>query len=129
MDKRLDKALALSAKVARYGGLLNILIHPNVLEEKMTFEQGLVNALKDKAWFGSLGEYGRWWEARDAAETDVLVQGQLRQVRLRLPQAVEELPLEVPAGWMLQSGPGRIQGGQVLISAPAGEAVLTFTAP
>ena len=39
------------------------------------------------------------------------------------------LPLEVPAGWMLQSGPGRIQGGQVLISAPAGEAVLTFTTP
>ena len=129
MDKRLDKALALSAKVARYGGLLNILIHPNVLEEKMTFEQGLVNALKDKAWFGSLGEYGRWWEARDAAEADVFVQGQLRQVRLRLPQAVEELPLEVPADWTLQSGPGRIQGGQVLISAPAGEAVLTFTAP
>lgn len=129
MDKRLDKALALSAKVARYGGLLNVLIHPNVLGEKMAFEQGLVQALKDKAWFGSLGEYGRWWAARDAAETDVLLQGQLRQVRLRLPQAVEELPLEVPAGWMLQSGPGRMQDGVVLISAPAGEALLTFTAP
>ena len=129
MDKRLDKALALSAKVARYGGLLNVLIHPNVLGEKLAFEQGLVNALKDKAWFGSLGEYGRWWAARDAAEADVSIQGQLRQVRLRLTQAVEELPLEVPAGWMLQSGPGRIQGGQVLISAPAGEAVLTFTTP
>ena len=59
----------------------------------------------------------------------MLIQGQLRQVRLRLTQAVEELPLEVPAGWMLQSGPGRMQDGVVLISAPAGEALLTFTAP
>ena len=129
MDKRLDKALALSAKMARYGGLLNVLIHPNVLGEKMAFEQGLVNALKDKAWFGSLGEYGRWWAARDAAEADVLVQGSLRQVRLHLPQAVEELPLEVPSGWVLQSGPGRMQDGVVLVSAPAGEAWLIFNAP
>ncbi len=58
MGSRVPEALAVAAKVARYGGSVVVLIHPNIVGHKMTFEKEFVAAVRDVAWFGSIGQYG-----------------------------------------------------------------------
>lgn len=127
MDARLDKAIALGQRIARYGGCMVVLIHPNVTGPKLAFEKGLVEAFRQKAWFGSIGEFGRWWAARDRTEVDVKRQNQNRLVQLRFGQEIKELSLDVPPGWTLQEGPGQQLGSQVLVTSPPGEVTLVFS--
>lgn len=129
MDSRLDKAIALGQKLSQYGGSMVVLIHPNILGPKLAFEKGLVNAFRELAWFGALEDYGKWWAARDHVEIDVKAQGNLRMVRLRLAEEVNNLALQVPAGWRLQEGPGRQQGSRVLVTSSVGETILVFQMP
>ncbi len=53
LGERLPQALDLARKVARYGGSVVVLIHPDILGHKLDFECGFVAALKPDAWFGS----------------------------------------------------------------------------
>jgi hypothetical protein len=99
MDQRLPQALAVARGVARYGGEVVILIHPNVLDFKLRFEQGFVAAMRDTAWFGTVSGFGRWWAARDAVACDVTRDGATTTVHLVAPQPIDSLPLALPATW------------------------------
>jgi hypothetical protein len=99
MDQRLPQALAVARNIARYGGEVVILIHPNVLDFKLRFEQGFVTAMRDSAWFGTTSGFGRWWEARDAIACDVTQDGGTTTVHLVAPHPIDSLPLVVPAAW------------------------------
>ena len=118
----------MAERLARYGGVCVVLIHPSNLNEKLAFEQAFVPRWLGRAWFGTLGEFGRWWEARDLAGVDVTLAPGRAEVALTLPEAVTGLVLRVPATWSPVAAPGlRTLGpGCCAITAPAGTATFAF---
>ncbi len=132
MGSRVPEALAVATKIARYGGSVVVLIHPNILGHKMEFERAFVSGVKDRAWFGSLGQYGDWWAARDRVEVDVRTVGARKVVTVSAPQKIAGLTLQIPQTWTLaskerdarvtSSGPGFVVLGKV-----QGPVELTFT--
>jgi hypothetical protein len=130
LETRLPVARDLAARIGRYGGVLVLLIHPSNVEDKLRFEKALLPGLKDQAWFGTLGAFGRWWEARDLAGVDVEPDAGGASVTLTLPEPVTGLILQVPPAW---SAPGDgavrvLAPGLVSVDAPAGKTVLRFPA-
>ena len=98
LGSRLNEAVDVARKISRYGGVVNILIHPNILGHKLEFERGFVAAFKDSAWFGTVGEFGNWWAARNEVALDVETQGKTLIVTLQIPQEINGLTLRLPAG-------------------------------
>ncbi|HKW55388.1 MAG TPA: polysaccharide deacetylase family protein [Stellaceae bacterium] len=133
MGQRLPQALDLAHKVARYGGSVVVLIHPDILGHKLDFERGFVTALKPEAWFGTIGEFGAWWAARDAVTIEVADSGDDRTVTLMLPQHIAGLGLSVPSGWTYRASEPvdlKLAVGEsgVLIAEAQGTVTLHFTA-
>lgn len=60
LGERLPDALHVAERLALYGGVLTVLIHPNILDHKLRFETELIDALKSNAWIGALDEFGEW---------------------------------------------------------------------
>jgi hypothetical protein len=94
-----------------------LLIHSNVVEPKLGFERGFVAGVKDRAWFGTADEFGRFWAARNAAGVDVARSGEQRVVTVTLPAAIDGLTVSTPARWhfvrvepagVVATGPGRV---------------------
>ncbi len=117
LESRLPAALELADHLRRYGGLMVLLIHPNVVEPKLGFERRFWAAVKDRAWFGTVDEFGRFWVARNAAGVDVARNAGQRVVTVTLPAAVNGLTLSTPARWrflrvepsgVVATGPGRV---------------------
>lgn len=136
MGGRLPQALAIAEQIGRYGGLYVVLTHPNVLDHKLAFTQGLVEQLKPTAWYGTLARFGHWWVARDQVTLDVAdaaVGGQpAKVVRLQVPQALAGLALDMPERWqLLDAQPASAQplrvGRQWVLPAVSGEVVLWFS--
>ena len=99
MGDRLPQALEVAKRISRYGGSVVVLIHPNILDHKLAFEKGFVEGVRPYAWFGSVGEFGRWWAARNSVAVDVARDSSTMRVTVKAPVAVAGLTLEVPAGW------------------------------
>ncbi|MBY0265242.1 MAG: polysaccharide deacetylase family protein [Burkholderiales bacterium] len=132
LGDRLPQALELAGKIERYGGLYVVLIHPNITGHKLEFQNRLIAGLKDRAWFGTLREFGGWWVARDAASLRVSSSDRQRRLQLTLPQALSDLALEVPAQWRLdrEHAPAGItqSGNRVLLGGErSGRIDLQFT--
>jgi hypothetical protein len=101
LGSRLPQALELARQIGRYGGLFVVLIHPNILEHKFEFERKFVEAIHGRAWFGSVGEFGRWWAARNRVGVDVRTDGSLHTVTLDIQDKIAGLALQIPTGWVL----------------------------
>ncbi len=101
LGDRLPQALALADRISRYGGLYVVLIHPNVLDHKLDFQKRLVAALKNRAWFGSLRDFGNWWTARDQITWQVERAGTQRKLLLESPQPINDLTLQLPKYYRL----------------------------
>lgn len=110
MGDRLPQALEVATRISRYGGSVVVLIHPNILDHKLAFEKGFVEGVRPYAWFGSVGEFGRWWAARNRVEVDVARDQTGMRVTLKVPAAAAGLTLEVPAGWEV-ARPGKSEQG------------------
>jgi hypothetical protein len=131
MDQRLPQALTVAHQIAQYGGEMVVLIHPNVTDFKLRFEQGLVTALRDSAWFGTVAAFGHWWAARDAVRCDVSTADGITTVHLVAPQPIDGLTLDLPAAWhYVASAPADLQVTRtprgVVIKSLHGDARLTF---
>ena len=125
----LPQALKVADQLARYGGLCVVLIHPNVLDDKLRFQEAFVTAMQQRgAWFGTLGEFGAWWQARDGVQIDVIPGPGATDLRLRLtaPQAIRGVALQLPHGWRAAEGSGHsaLHGWVVDLSAGATELAL-----
>ena len=130
---RLPATLRLASQVSRYGGLFMVLIHPDVLGDKLAFERGLLDALKPTVWTGSLGELADFWRARDATMVDVRAEPLAYVVHLSLPLGAHDLALRVPATWTYEPPAGAthltvrvVSAGVVVVDAPAGKVSLRF---
>jgi peptidoglycan/xylan/chitin deacetylase (PgdA/CDA1 family) len=132
MDKRLDSALQLANQLSKYGGLYCILIHPNRVDFKYNFEESFIQAVKDKAWFGTTRDFGQFWSARNSTEVAVSEEGARKVVTVHAPKEILGLTLEVPATWQLAAQPTglsvRSVSGRVVIDRLQGEAELEFVA-
>ena len=129
LGERLQPALKLAEQIAEYGGLYVVLIHPDVVDHKFEFEKGLVAALRDRAWFGPLRDFGAWWRARDQIEVDVKKTGAVIHVHLSAPALLHGLVLDTPSDWKLRNGDGaahQLEAGRVMIDKLEGEMMLSF---
>lgn len=102
---QLSIAVTLASAISREKGEFVLLVHPNVVGEKLAFEQQLVAAVRPYTWFGSIDGYGRFWAARDALQLSVTpVTRTSATITLTAPQAITGLTLELPVGWQLEPG-------------------------
>ena len=129
LDDRLPQALDVANRIARNGGLLVVLIHTNVTDYKLDFEQRFVEAIRSRSWFGTVREFGAFWAARDRVAVDVERQGGSLRVVLTAPQQVQGLTLRLPAGYRVTSAqPAELtfdqRDKQVVVKALSGSATL-----
>lgn len=129
LGDRLPQALELADHLASYGGLLVVLIHPDILDHKFEFEKKFVEAQRQRAWFGSIREFGEFWAARDRVAVDVEQQGTQVRVNLNAPQQMAGLTLRLPSGFHVASTEPRDLAftqttGQVVVEKLGGAATL-----
>lgn len=110
MGDRLPEALEIARQISRYGGSVVILIHPNILDHKLMFEKGFIEGVRPYAWFGSVREFGRWWEARNCVQLDVVQGRRGGTVTITTPESVAGLTLEVPDGWRVDPSHSSLKG-------------------
>ena len=129
MDRRVDEAVALAEQLATYGATCVVLIHPNVTAHKLRFLERFVPRVEPYAWFGTVGEFGDWWRARDAVRVDVERDGSRRIVTLAARWPVSGLRLDLPAAYRLVdagSTEATVTADGALLGRLAGEARLVF---
>ncbi len=71
LGERFDAANALVERVAAHHGVAVVLVHPDVTDHKLAFEERLVDTWRTRAWIGPLEDFGTWWRARDALSIDI----------------------------------------------------------
>jgi hypothetical protein len=103
LGDRVPQALALADTLSRYGGLMLVLIHTDVLDHKLAFERALVSALHDKAWFGTVRSFGEFWAARDQLSVDVSRQASSVQITVNAPVHILGLTLQLPSNCIVSS--------------------------
>lgn len=132
MGDRLPQALEVARKISRYGGLCVVLIHPNILDHKMAFEKGFVEGVRPYAWFGSVGQFGRWWAARNLVQLDVARHASTVTVAITASESIAGLTLDVPHGWTLTLPGTSVKGAEqrgaaVILPTFKGSHTLAFT--
>jgi hypothetical protein len=133
LGDRLKPALELADHLAHYGGSVVVLIHPDILDHKLEFEKRFVEALRQRAWFGTLREFGEFWAAHDQVSVDVEHQGASVRLTLNAPSRVQGLTLLLPTGYRVVSGePGQLafgqEGAKVVVKDLKGSATLVLEA-
>ena len=115
MGERVPQALTLAKQIARYGGSVVVLIHPNILGHKLEFEKQFYEAVKGWAWFGSMREFGDWWSARNALQVEAAAEANRMTVSINASRRMSGMTLEVPAGWTVLPQAGVRQDGRMII--------------
>jgi hypothetical protein len=100
-------------------------------ENRRRFEREFAAAVRDQAWFGSVGEFGQWWATRNLVDVDVQTQGSLHTITLGIPGKIERLTLQIPTGWNLKRWDPSMRvvagkGGHVIIQEAAGKSRIVF---
>ncbi|NQV71392.1 MAG: polysaccharide deacetylase family protein [Pseudohongiella sp.] len=123
LGNRLDESIALANKIGRHGGLVNLLIHTDVTDHKLEFEQGFIAEFRDRAWFSSVKDFGNWWIARNSVVVDVIeTSNGGRALTLSVDGNINGLSVRVPQNWQLQADSANAyQQGNVLIISELNE--------
>lgn len=119
LGDRLDAAIEVANNIGRHGGVVNLLIHTDVLGHKMEFMRGFIEEFRDRAWFTTVGEFGQWWATRDGVGLELeTIDEYSRRLILEAPHTIDGLGLRLPPSWRYQSGlDGSIQEGNILLLA------------
>ncbi|MDX2470802.1 MAG: polysaccharide deacetylase family protein [SAR324 cluster bacterium] len=119
LNQRLKKALEIADQISTYGGLYTILIHPNVVEGKIEFLEGFIKEWKDRAWFGTVAEFGDWWSVRGSTKISIKTTEDQVTITLQVQKPIKGLALQVPLTWkLLSNSPANLkikQKGKTLI--------------
>ena len=133
MTARLERALDILAKLKSYGGMMVVLIHPNVFQDKFSFLQGFLSQIQNTdVWIGTLSDFGQWWAARDRMELDVRETAGRCVAELNLQSTSIATVLKLPLGWHLEqsevnSGTVEQRGSKVYLRGVSGMTRLHFT--
>ena len=104
MDKRESDAERLAENIARYGGVVSILIHPNVAGYKLDFEKRFVQRFKREAYFETYRDFGDWWSARNDVTVDTRRAGDRIDITITAPEPIAGLPIALPSGRVIVLG-------------------------
>lgn len=120
LGDRIDQAIVLANKIAKHGGVVNVLIHTDVLDHKLEFERRFIAEFKERAWFGTVAQFGHWWAVRDSAVVEVeTVNTQTKRVLITTDGAIDGLSIRIPKDWTYEQGlEGSQQQGDVLVLGP-----------
>ena len=69
LQRSVESALDVAAKVEEVGGVLTLLWHPRLITDTLSMEvyRGLLQQLRERgAWFGTMAEVGSWWAKESA---------------------------------------------------------------
>ncbi|MFM7726675.1 MAG: hypothetical protein ACKO7B_08235, partial [Flavobacteriales bacterium] len=102
---RLREAISLAERIAKYGGCYLGQVHPTRAGWKV--ESGFVKHFQERAWFGTLSDFGLWWAARNEITMDVSRENGKRVVTVNVPKRMEGLSLMMP----IRSTPIEVVGG------------------
>lgn len=111
LAQRFDAADTLLRRIAEHRGMAVILIHPNVVGDKLGFERRLIAAWKDRAWMGTLADFGSWWAARDQLDADLVQENGRWVLKVASRDAVKDLVVLTP----------KTGGGRTVLTLSAGE--------
>lgn len=116
LGDRLDEAIELANRIGRHGGVVNILIHTDLLDHKLEFERGFITEFSNRAWFSTVRDFGNWWAVRDSAVISVeSLDTDRRRVVLDVDGTIEGLGIRIPSNWTYISGlDGTMQRDDVL---------------
>lgn len=105
MLQRLDSTLLLAHKLAKYGGVLNVLIHTDITGQKYEYEKQLIAALKGKAWISTIAALGNWWRARNKVQVYVTTDKNTKKLIVTNtgPHPIDGLTLHIPTTWQLKT--------------------------
>lgn len=130
MDRRIDEAVDLAQQLSRYGGSFVILIHPNELDHKYRFLQAVIPRLQPFAWFGTQGQLGQWWAARDQLQVDVRRDKKETVMTVVSAEPIEGLTLQLPPDTAVKAAEQLgelLDGNRLLIrKIPAGTTEIRF---
>ena len=129
---RFQSSIDIADRLAQYGGLFVLLIHPDAIGEKLDYERKFIKANHERAWFGALREFGAFWSARDDVEVDVQTTATNLRVSINSPQKIQGLTLSIPSGFQVTSSiPSNLSFSQnqdkVVIHNLYGNVVLTMS--
>ena len=130
LGDRVDAAIDVSRKIAAYHGVVTVLVHTDSTDHKLEFTRKYLAAMKDQAWFATMGEFGRWWAARESvALLQTASSDSAKSLRVETRQPLSGLTLLLPAGWRYQGGlAGTTQRGERLVLGELTDAAtLEFT--
>ncbi len=96
MGARLDQGLALIDRIAQDRGMVVILTHPNITDHKLAYTQGVLARWKDRAWIGSLAQFGAWWSARDGLEADLVQRNGRWELTAKSAAGIDGLGILLP---------------------------------
>jgi peptidoglycan/xylan/chitin deacetylase (PgdA/CDA1 family) len=96
LGERLQAGHQLIERISRHGGVVVILVHPNVAGHKLEFVEGIADHWRGRAWMGSLAEFGGWWANRDALETDIVFEGGGWHLRAASETGVDHVDVILP---------------------------------
>lgn len=132
MTARFKDAQAILTKLQQYGGSCVVLIHPDVFDDKLEFLKSLIaHGKATNAWFGTLGEFGQWWSARNQIAVDVRQLNGRYVLETDIPASASGVTLHLPAGWTLDaqeisSGNALQLADKVVLSGVVGKVKLYF---
>lgn len=96
MGDRIDAGNALIEQIARDRGVVVILTHPNITGHKLRFTEAVADRWRGRAWMGSVTDFGAWWAARDALQTDMVSVGGRWVLRTASGPAVSDVAVILP---------------------------------
>lgn len=99
----LGKITYITDQVSRYGGMVNLQLGTEDIDNKVEFLREYIDMYKPLAWFGTVSQYGAWIRARYAVQLDVTGDRNQMTVRLNCPQMMHNLPLHIPANFSMVS--------------------------
>jgi hypothetical protein len=129
MDQRLDSALAVAHKIARYGGLMCCLIHPNVVSYKYKFEVGLLDSMQSTSHVTTIKDFGAWWAARNEVSYYVNKTSSGFELHINTPAPISDLTFFVPPTWTCSAAgeSTRQTGNSVLVKNVTNDMTINFT--
>ena len=129
LGDRVDAAIDVARSIARYHGLVNVLVHTDSTDHKLEFTREFIAAFRATAWFGTVSGYGNWWAARDTVAIDIAEPApERRVVQVTVDGSIDGLTLDLPLGWDYRAGPAgsRQQGRLLSLGNFSGAATLEF---
>lgn len=132
MYERLSQAVFVTDQIGEYGGVVNVLIHPNELGQKLEFLREYIDQYKGTAWFGTMNSYGDWFRAKCHLQLDVVEEPGRVKIHLHAPYLIRQLPVHIPPGMrVLDKLPGRMEirqdGNCLVLDSVVGNATITLT--